>query len=50
MARPTGDSVTPRLFGWCSTKHHDRCRVTYKTQAGVQRTCECPCHEEVHET
>lgn len=33
------------LFGWCSTGHHDRCRVQYTTQYGVEMRCECPCHE-----
>lgn len=36
------------LFGWCSPNdfHHNRCRKTYVTAAGVTVMCSCPNHQE----
>lgn len=31
-------------FGWCSTGHHDTCRIKYINWNNNERVCSCECH------
>ena len=39
-------TIKTTRFGWCTTGHHDQCRVSFVDWAKNDNVCSCECHVE----